>query len=226
MNTRRRTDILTTLALAGVVAVVAAPAGAASLPVAGVGALPEAAGAQPAHLLTAAAWTAGAGALVPAVATDAQANSIVAIEAPAEGGEIAGKPIDDAQFVRRAAESSRQEIDSAHDALTQLKDPGLKEIAGMLIADHAEANAKLARIAAARGWPLPETRSPDAPPSGTSAADFDAKWTAEAIADHERTVALYRAQAQGGEDRDLRRFANDTLPTIERHLAQLRSLQK
>ena len=38
------------------------------------------------------------------------------------------------------------------------------------------------------------------------------------IAGHERSVALYRAQAQGGEDQDLRKYARDTLPTIEHHL--------
>ena len=42
------------------------------------------------------------------------------------------------------------------------------------------------------------------------------------IAGHERSVALYRAQAQGGEDQDLRKYAHDTLPTIEHHLAELR----
>ena len=46
------------------------------------------------------------------------------------------------------------------------------------------------------------------------------------IAGHERSLALYRAQAQSGEDKDLRRYASDTLPTIEHHLEELRSLQK
>jgi len=46
------------------------------------------------------------------------------------------------------------------------------------------------------------------------------------IAGHERSVALYRAQATGGEDKDLRKYAKDTLPTIEKHLAELRRLQK
>jgi putative membrane protein len=46
------------------------------------------------------------------------------------------------------------------------------------------------------------------------------------IAGHERSVALYRAQAQAGEDPDLRRYARDMLPTIEHHLEELRSLQK
>ena len=46
------------------------------------------------------------------------------------------------------------------------------------------------------------------------------------IAGHERSVALYRAQAQGGEDQDLRKFARDALPTIEHHLEELKRLQK
>jgi len=46
------------------------------------------------------------------------------------------------------------------------------------------------------------------------------------IAGHERSAALYRAQAAGGEDKDLRTYAKDTLPTIEKHLAELRRLQK
>jgi putative membrane protein len=46
------------------------------------------------------------------------------------------------------------------------------------------------------------------------------------IAGHERSVELYHAEAQGGEDKDLRKFASDTLPTIEHHLAELRRLQK
>ena len=46
------------------------------------------------------------------------------------------------------------------------------------------------------------------------------------IAGHERSVALYRAQAKAGEDQDLRKFARDTLPTIEQHLAELKRLQK
>jgi hypothetical protein len=46
------------------------------------------------------------------------------------------------------------------------------------------------------------------------------------ISAHERSLALYSAQAQGGEDQDLRRYARDTLPIIRHHLAELRRLQK
>ena len=46
------------------------------------------------------------------------------------------------------------------------------------------------------------------------------------IAGHERSLALHRAQAQNGEDKDLRNYARDTLPVVEQRLAELRSVQK
>ncbi len=171
-------------------------------------------------------WTAGSTALVPVVATDAQAHPIFTVDAPADGGAPAGKPVDDIQFVKQATESGRNEVQSARDALLQLKKPELRQIAAMLASDHTNANSKLAKIAENKGWPVPGPRAPAAPPAGTATTDFDSRWTAEMIEGHENSVALYRAQASGGEDKDLRKYANETLPTIERHLAQLRSLQK
>jgi putative membrane protein len=228
MNLRRLARrIARGLSLGGLI-VVAAPSLAVSLPATGPDvARPEAAASQlsPAQTLVADNWTSGSAALVPVVATDAQANPVSAVDAPADGGAPAGKPVDDIQFVQQATESGRHEMQSARDALPQLSKPELRQIAEMLASDHANANAKLAKIAESKGWPVPAPRSPAAPPTGT-AANFDSRWTAEMIEGHEKSVALYRAQATGGEDKDLRKYATETLPTIERHLAQLRSLQK
>ncbi len=172
-------------------------------------------------------WSAGSASLVPLMATDLQASHVANIDAPADSPAGAvGKPIDDVAFVKQATESGRKEVAAARDALPQLKKPELKRIAEMLVSDHSNANARLSKIAESKGWPLPAPQPAAAPASGTAASDFDTKWTADMITGHERSVALYRAQAQAGEDRDLRQYARDTLPTIEHHLAELRSLQK
>jgi putative membrane protein len=227
MNVRR--NILTAVkgfGFAGLI-VTAAPALAASLSATGpASALPESSAVPPTQMLVADSWTAGSTALVPVVATDAQAQPNHTVDSPADGGAALGKPVDDIQFVKQATESARSEVQSARDALPQLKKPELRQVAEMLASDHANANAKLAKIAENKGWPVPAPRAPSAPPAGTATNDFDSKWTAEMIEGHERSAALYRAQASGGEDKDLRKYASDTLPTIERHLAQLRSLQK
>jgi putative membrane protein len=221
----KSTRITAGLALAGIAAV--APAWAVSL------AATSPAQPIPQDSLNAAApmaiesWSAGSASLVPLMATDLQASHVAAIDAPADAPSGAvGKPIDDVAFVKQATESGRKEVSAARDALPQLKNPELKRIAEMLVSDHSNANARLSKIAETKGWPVPAPQSAAPPASGTAASDFDAKWTADMIAGHERSVALYRAQAQGGEDKDLRQYAHDTLPTIEHHLAELRSLQK
>jgi putative membrane protein len=172
---------------------------------------------------------AGSSTLVPLMAADmqARADAVATVDAPANGGAPVGKPVDDVQFVKQATESGRKEIRAAREALPQLKNPDLKRVAEMLVNDHGGANERLGKLAEAKGWPVPAPAAADAaPPSGTASSDFDAKFTAEMIAGHERSVALYRAQATGGEDKDLRKYAKDTLPTIEKHLDELRRLQK
>jgi putative membrane protein len=204
---------------------VTAPVWAASLPTNVNPAVPPQADSDDrASLYAANSITAGSASLVPLMAAEMEANHLSQFDASSKGG--GGADVDDIAFVKQATESGRKEASSARDALPQLKQPDLKRIAEMLVADHSGANAKLSKIAEAKGWPVPAPQMSSAPASGTATADFDARWTAEMIAGHERSIALYRAQAQNGEDEDLRKFARETLPTIERHLSQLKALQK
>jgi len=216
--------IATTLLLAGMAS---APALAASLATTDPAESLPAAGSSAAAPLAIESWTSGSATLVPLMAADMQSSRMSAVDAPADAASGAvGKPIDDVAFVKQATESGRKEIAAARDALPQLKNPELKRIAEMLVNDHGNANARLSKIAEAKGWALPAPQAAAPPASGTASSDFDTKWTADMIAGHERSVALYKAQARFGEDQDLRKYASDTLPTIEHHLAELRSLQK
>jgi putative membrane protein len=169
----------------------------------------------------------GSAALVPLMAADAAAQEVSTVDAstPTSGG--GGKLVDDITFVARATENGRKEVKSAREAVPQLRDPSLKQLAEVLVDHHAEANERLSKIAEAKGWPVPGPKLEEpSPAAGTASPGYDARWTAEMIAGHERSVALYRAQAQGGEDKDLRKYARETLPTIEQHLEWLRRLQK
>ena len=172
-------------------------------------------------------WSAGSATLVPMMAADAAAMTVSNPDAPADAAAGAvGRPLDDMAFLRQATEGARREIGAARDALPKLRNPELKRLAEMLVDDHSESNARLSRIAASKGWALPPTQPAQPPAAGTASSSFDARWAADMIAGHERSLALYRAQAQNGEDRELRQYASDTLPIIEHHLAQLRNLQQ
>jgi putative membrane protein len=226
MTFRKLRSLKTTIAIAGIA--MTAPVWAVSLAAVGTQPLPDA-GIETASLAAGESVATGSGSLVPLMAADMQANHLAAADARApEGGgaAVVGKPLDDIAFVKTATENGRKEVNSAREALPQLKSPELKRIAQLLVTDHNNANARLSQIAAAKQWPVPAPGAQGTPPSGTAASDFDAKWTGEMIAGHERSIALYRAQAAGGEDLDVRNYARDTLPTIEQHLAQLKSLQK
>jgi putative membrane protein len=170
----------------------------------------------------------GSAALVPLMAADVQARQFSTVDdTTAASGAQVGKALDDVSFVKTATENGRKEVAAARDALPQLKQPELKRLAEMLVTDHSAANAKLSSIAERKGWPLPAAKSaPATPASGTASPDFDSKWLGEQIAGHERSVTLYRAQAESGEDADLRKFARETLPTIQHHLEELKKLKK
>jgi putative membrane protein len=205
----------------------AAPAGAVSLRAVGPAETIPDRGVIPVVLPFTENLTAGSATLAPLMAADVPTNSGSRSEASAQtGGGNVGKPLDDISFVARATDSGRKEINAAREALPQLQSPDLKRMADMLVTDHGKANARLAKIAEAKSWPVPAPPRHEPPPAGTAVPDFDAQWTADMIAAHERSVALYSAQAQGGEDPELRQYARETLPTIQHHLAELRRLQK
>ena len=174
--------------------------------------------------------TTGSASLVPLMAAEAQANSTATASAPgaqARSGEVPlGKPLDDLSFVRLATENGRKDASTARDALPQLKKPEVKRVAEMLFSDGNNASQRLFSIVEQKQWPVPGPRAAAAPAAGTASGDFDTAWTAEMIASQERNLALYRAQAATGEDKDLRNYARDTIPVIERHLNELKSLPK
>ena len=205
----------------------APPSFAVALPSTGPAQPPPVQGAAPVGMQVAESITAGSTALVPLMPAEPPASQVSTVDASTPtGGAVVGKPIDDISFVARATDSGQKEVNSARDALSQLTNPDLKRMAEMLATDHGDANAKLAKIAEQKMWPVPAPQAHETPPAGTASPDFDSKWTAEMIAAHERSVALYSAQAQGGEDTDLRKYAREVLPTIQHHLAELRRLQK
>lgn len=171
-------------------------------------------------------WSTGSARLVPFMAAETQAHATEFTAPAAQGAGGAGKAVDDVGFVKQATESGRREVRAAREALPQLRNAELKRIAEMLVKDHSAAGERLSRIAEGKGWPVPAPQAAPPPPAGTASSDFDARWTADMIAAHERSVALYRAQAERGDDRELRAYARETLPTIEHHLEELRSLQK
>ena len=57
--------------------------------------------------------------------------------------------------------------------------------------------------------------------SASGSGSFDDRFLADQIRMHREAISLYRAQASGGSDPELRQFARDQLPHLEHHLEML-----
>jgi len=136
-----------------------------------------------------------------------------------------------ADFLVKAAAGNKFEIDSSRLALDKSKSATVQAFAKMMVKDHEEAAAKMQRA-------VTEAKL-SAPPGALDAKHqailddlakkegpaFDQAYTDAQLKGHEETVALFKAYADGGENARIKQFAKDLLPTLQKHLDQVRKLK-
>lgn len=145
--------------------------------------------------------------------------------APAAGAATAAAPMAAMaaqEFVSNAASGGLFEVQSSELALERSQTPAVEEFAQMMINDHSKANEELKTLAEAKGLTVPtEIAGPPAQHmAAVQAAEgeaFDATYMQHQAQAHAETIALFQAQAEGGEDPDLRAWAEKTLPTLNAH---------
>ena len=133
---------------------------------------------------------------------------------------------DDPAFILTAVENARQGAVDAQAAARVLGKPSLAAAAQKIGEQNASTSRKLERLAASKGWRLPQqnpgrdSTNQSAPPV-RAGADFIVKQ----IAFHENTLAQYRAQIAGKGDADLKRTLREALPGYQQNLELLLTLK-
>lgn len=141
-------------------------------------------------------------------------------------------PQKDHDFVQKAMEGGLSEIGLGELAQSRGSSPQVREFGMIMVSDHQKANDELRELAQQNGYEnLPLTV-----PSGTqkgydqlsdkNGTDFDKAFIQQMIKDHEKTVKLFRKQAENGKDEQLRNWATRTLPILEQHLEQAKRLRE
>ncbi|WP_167525312.1 DUF4142 domain-containing protein [Roseomonas genomospecies 6] len=135
----------------------------------------------------------------------------------------------DQSFLAQAAYGGFGEVALGTLAQRQGSSSTVRELGRRIAADHTQANQELARLAQSKG-----VSPPTAPDPGRQAvadalaslrgAEFDRQYLQQQLADHEVSIALFNAQAQGGTDPDIRAFAAKWLPGLQMHARDLRAL--
>ncbi|HEX8246954.1 MAG TPA: DUF4142 domain-containing protein [Pyrinomonadaceae bacterium] len=135
----------------------------------------------------------------------------------------------DKDFMNEAAVGGMAEVELGRVAASKAQNADVKKFAQTMIADHTKANGELKTLATGKGATLPVEldaghKSTMTQLQGLSGADFDRAYIAGQLADHEKTVKLFQAQAQSGTDADIKAFAAKNLPTLQMHLEMVRNL--
>jgi putative membrane protein len=145
----------------------------------------------------------------------------------AAGGQLASS---DTEFVTKAAEGGRYEVEAAKLAAGKASDPDVKAFAQMLVDDRTASNEKLRQVASSHNLPMPVSLPADrkgqlaklAKLSGTA---FDKEFVKEiGVDDHKSDIADFEKAAEGAKADDVREFAQSTLPTLKKHLAAAEKL--
>lgn len=135
----------------------------------------------------------------------------------------------DKDFMNEAAVGGMAEVELGRVASTKAQNADVKKFAQTMVADHTKANGELKTLATGKGATLPTEldaahKAMMTELQGLSGADFDRAYVAGQLADHEKTVKLFQAQAQSGTDADIKAFAVKNLPTLQMHLEMVRNL--
>jgi putative membrane protein len=138
------------------------------------------------------------------------------------------------EFVRKVAASNQFEIQSSQLAAQKATNPQVKELAQMLVQDHTAAGDKLKSVVQGDDkLKMPKETKLDAKHESTmkklqsaSGAEFERLYLDTMLKGHQESVARYKGYASSGDNAQLKQFAEETLPVIEKHLEQIQRMHK
>jgi putative membrane protein len=125
--------------------------------------------------------------------------------------------------MKKAADGGKAEVELGELAVQKASSSDVKSFGQKMIDDHGKANDQLKQLAAEKHVDLPQ--EPGAKHKATKAkleqlsgADFDLAYVAEMVKDHKKGVAEFQRESKTAKDDDLKNFAAQTLPTLQRTL--------
>lgn len=134
-------------------------------------------------------------------------------------------------FMLKAARAGMAEVDLGRLALDRSNDQDVRRFAQRMVDDHSRANSELASLASREGVRLPTAT--DRAHRATMnrlrrlrGNAFDRAYMNQMTVDHDQAVALFRLEARNGRDRDVREWADRTLPALQDHRQMARQVRR
>ncbi|MEJ0047306.1 MAG: DUF4142 domain-containing protein [Rhodospirillales bacterium] len=163
-------------------------------------------------------------AVAPPASTMAPAGAGPAKSAPADSTpSTADLSVADKKFVEKAASGGMAEVQAAQLAQQKADDQKVKDFAQQMISDHTSANQQLTALAQKKGVTIPtDLDSKDQKEldklSKLDGKKFDKAYLKSEVKDHQAMLSLLQKEYKSGKDADLKSFAEQTIPTVQKHL--------
>lgn len=133
-------------------------------------------------------------------------------------------------FWNEAAAGGMAEVELGKIAATKAQNADVKRFAQMMVDDHSKANEELKSLAAKKNISLPTAvdakhKSTIDRLQGLSGAAFDRAYVDDMVEDHEADVQAFEKQSKDNPDADVKAFAAKTLPTLRKHLEEIKAIK-
>jgi putative membrane protein len=155
-------------------------------------------------------------------------NSVQAAREPSSADNtITGA---DRNFVMQAVKDNIRERVLGKIAEQQSQNSDVKDYGKMLVNDHNEALQKLVALMNKNGMPqpsgLPEERSEAINKlQSLSGPSFDKEFIGMMVENHQKAVDTYQREQNSAQNSDVRDYAKNMLPTLQKHLKEAQDLQ-
>lgn len=146
--------------------------------------------------------------------------------ATAQAATAPGVSHADRSFFEKAAKSGMEEVAVSQAAMPNLANAQAKDFANMMVSDHTGANEELKSLAAKKGVTLPAKQPDTKKWASGKKKKADSAYMDKMVKDHEEAVELFTKASQKSDDAEVQAFAAKTLPTLQHHLEQAKSIQQ
>lgn len=138
----------------------------------------------------------------------------------------------DQQFVDFAAQTDMVEANLGQLAQNSASSDAVKSYAQGLVTDHTSDYGQLAAAAQQANLTVPNSidsahnKAMIDPFQKLKGAAFDRKYAAEMVAGHTKAIAVYKKEAADAQNPSIKSYAQQALPTLEKHLDGAKDLMK
>jgi putative membrane protein len=129
----------------------------------------------------------------------------------------------DRSFVTSAQEGNLAEVEAARLVEQKSTNPAVKDFASRMVTDHTRDSEQLKTLASAEGVTLPSAlsaaeRTQDESWQKLSGTKLNDAYLRDELQDHKETISAFENEIEHGQDKAVKKYAEQTLPTLQDHI--------